>query len=47
VDGNWSAAPVRLEAKSDYAPAVCSHHGSLILAWTGTDRRLNIGQPQS
>ena len=30
------------EAKSDNAPAVCSHEGRLILAWTGSDRRINL-----
>jgi hypothetical protein len=33
----------RLEqARSSRAPAVCSHQGSLVLAWTGTDHRVNI-----
>ena len=30
------------KAKSVYAPAICSHRGSLVLAWTGTDRHVNI-----
>jgi hypothetical protein len=30
------------EAKSGSAPALCSHQGSLILAWTGSDRHVNI-----
>jgi hypothetical protein len=47
-------APVRLEqtknrlqrAQSSCAPAICSHNGNLILAWTGTDRRPNLGRMQ-
>jgi hypothetical protein len=40
-------AKIRLEkAKSSLAPALCSHHGSLILAWTGTDRRPNLQRGQ-
>jgi hypothetical protein len=40
-------AKTRLEkAKSSHAPAVCSHRGSLVLAWTGTDRRPNLGREQ-
>ena len=50
ITEDWLAAPSRPEqaknrleqAKSSCAPAVCSHHGRLILAWTGTDRRVNI-----
>ncbi len=30
------------EAKSHSAPALCSHQGRLILAWTGSDRRINL-----
>ena len=45
-----SGAPLRVggaksrfdEARSDDAPAVCSHEGRLILAWTGSDRRINL-----
>lgn len=29
-------------AKSNHAPAVCGHFGRLALAWTGTDRRINL-----
>jgi len=36
-------AKIRLEnAKTSHAPAVCGHRGSLVLAWTGTDRRINL-----
>jgi hypothetical protein len=36
-------AKIRLEeARSSHAPAVCSHRGGLVLAWTGTDRRVNL-----
>jgi hypothetical protein len=27
-----------------HAPALCSHQGSLIVAWSGTDRRLNLAR---
>ena len=38
---------IRLEeAKSSHAHAVCSHRGGLVLAWTGTDRRPNLGRVQ-
>jgi hypothetical protein len=45
-----SGMPVPLEgsetrfekAKSSHAPALCSHQGSLVLAWTGGDRHINI-----
>lgn len=30
------------EARSNTAPAVCSHQGGLVLAWRGTDRHINI-----
>jgi hypothetical protein len=30
------------EAKSDNAPAVCRHQGRSVIAWTGTDRRINL-----
>ncbi len=30
------------EAKSDNAPAVCRHQGRLVIAWTGSDRRINL-----
>jgi hypothetical protein len=30
------------QAKSGHAPAVCGHQGGLALAWTGTDRRINV-----
>jgi hypothetical protein len=33
----------RLEAaRSGHAPAICHHDGALALAWTGSDRRVNI-----
>ena len=36
-------APVRLEeAKSSYAPALCSHKGSLIVTWSGAHDHLNL-----
>ena len=35
----------RLEARSGHAPALCSHQGNLILAWTGTDRHINLAYP--
>ena len=45
-----SGAPLRMrgaksrfdEAKSDNAPAVCRHEGRLVIAWTGSDRRINL-----
>jgi len=41
-------APVRLEeARSYLPPALCSHQGSLVLAWSGTDRHLNLARLQS
>jgi hypothetical protein len=30
------------EAKSDSAPAVCHHEGHPVVAWTGSDRRVNV-----
>ena len=30
------------KAKSYHAPALCSHRGSLVLAWTGSNRHVNI-----
>lgn len=40
-------AKIRLDsARSSHPPAVCSHRGSLALAWTGTDRRINLGREQ-
>ena len=30
------------EARSGSGPAVCSHQGGLVLAWTGTDHHINI-----
>jgi hypothetical protein len=37
--------PVRLdEARTRHAPALCSHQGSLIVAWSGTDNRLNLAR---
>jgi hypothetical protein len=34
---------IRLDvAKSRNTPAVCSHQGRLIVAWAGTDRRINL-----
>jgi hypothetical protein len=30
------------EAKSDNAPAVCHHEGRPVIAWTGSDRRINV-----
>jgi hypothetical protein len=35
-------SPVRLEETSDYGPALASLDGRLYLAWTGTDKRLNL-----
>jgi hypothetical protein len=38
-----AGAKTRLEqARSGSAPALCSHQGSLVLAWTGSDRHINI-----
>ena len=35
--------PVRLEeARSKTTPALCSHQGSLVLAWCGNDGHLNL-----
>jgi hypothetical protein len=28
--------------RTTYAPALCSHQGGLVLAWTGTDHHVNI-----
>ena len=50
--GDSSGVPVLLggaktrfeEAKSRHAPALCSHQGSLVLAWTGTDHHLNVAR---
>jgi uncharacterized protein YwbE len=36
-------APVRLEeARTESDPVLCSHQGSLVLAWMGTDGHINI-----
>jgi hypothetical protein len=44
---NPYGAPVRPEeARSDGDPALCSHQGSLILAWSGADRHLNLARLQ-
>ena len=48
--GDSSSMPVPLsgaetrfeEAKSSHGPALCSHQGHLVVAWTGTDRHINI-----
>jgi hypothetical protein len=40
---NPHSVPIRLEeARSARGPALCSHQGSLVLAWTGTDGYINI-----
>jgi hypothetical protein len=42
---SWAGPPVRLEeARTRRAPALCSHQGSLILAWTGTDHHLHLAR---
>jgi hypothetical protein len=44
---NPYGAPVRPEeARSDGDPALCSHQGGLILAWSGADRHLNLARLQ-
>jgi hypothetical protein len=51
--GLWLPQPkLRLDqARTQRAPALCQHRGSLVLGWTGTDRRVNLldlarpGQP--
>lgn len=35
-------APVELHATSRYRPAVCAHGNQIIVAWTATDRRINV-----
>lgn len=38
-----AGAKTRLEeARSGSAPVLCSHRGGLVLAWTGSDRHINI-----
>ena len=32
------------KAKSYHAPALCSHRGSLIIAWSGTDHHLDVAR---
>jgi hypothetical protein len=37
--------PVRLDgARTRHAPVLCSHQGSLIVGWCGTDGRLNLAR---
>jgi hypothetical protein len=43
VGPDWGD-PVRLEAKTSAAPALCSHNGELLLAWAGSDAHLNVAR---
>jgi hypothetical protein len=41
-DGGRFSAPAHLKATSRYRPAVCGVGDQIVVAWTATDRRINI-----